>query len=51
VCGQTIQQRAEATPVKIVAIVDEYFFKIVSAFTIDLLKDKYSPLAKTTTYV
>lgn len=28
---------AEATPVKIVAIVDEYFFKIVSAFTIDLL--------------
>ena len=42
---------AEATPVKIVAIVDEYFFKIVSAFTIDLLKDKCSPHAKTTTYV
>lgn len=41
---------AEATPVKIVAIVDEYFFKIVSAFIIDLLKYDYSSLAKTCVY-
>ena len=31
---------AEATPVKIVAIVDEYFFKIVSALIRDLLRRK-----------
>jgi hypothetical protein len=37
---------AEATPVKIVAIVDEYFFKIVSAFIIVFLKHNYSLLAK-----
>lgn len=42
---------AEATPVKMVAIVDEYFFKIVSAFTIDFLKHKYSPLAKISIYM